>query len=137
MNTKLMKTCRTLLFLSGTLLIMIGTLIIFSPVDFYAANNIELGADVSLLNELKAPAGLLLVAGLFMIFAMVRGQQADMALGLASLIYLSYAVSRSLSMSFDGMPAAGLVQATALEGVLGLACLVILMLRRTQPRRAV
>jgi hypothetical protein len=56
--------------------------------------------------------------------------QADTALWLAALIYLSYAVSRSASMAFDGIPAAGLVQAAALEGIVGLACLVVLMIRR-------
>ncbi len=85
---------------------------------------------MSLLNELKAPAGLLLAAGVFIIGAIFVRSQADTALWLAALIYLSYAVSRSASMAFDGVPTAGLVQAAALEGIVGLACLVVLMIRR-------
>ena len=107
-----------------------GTFILASPVDFYASNNIELGANVSLLNELKAPAGFLLAAGVFMIGAIFVHSQADAALWLAALIYLSYAGSRFMSMAFDGVPAAGLVQAAALEGIVGIACLAVMMIRR-------
>ena len=130
MNTKFAKTQNALLLVSGALLILVGTLILASPADFYASNNIELGANVSLLNELKAPAGLLLAAGVFIAGAIFMRNQADIALWLAALIYLSYGISRSASMALDGIPAAGLVQAAALEGIIGLACLVVLVIRR-------
>ena len=130
MKTKLVTTQKALLLVAGALLILVSTFILTSPVDFYASNNIELGANVSLLNELKAPAGLLLAAGVFIISAIFLRSQADTALWLAALIYLSYAVSRFMSMASDGVPAAGLVQSAALEGIVGLACLVVLMIRR-------
>lgn len=135
MKTKLAKTRAVLLLVAGAMLILIGTLIIASPVDFYASNGIELGTAPSLLNELKAPAGLLLAAGLFMIAAIFVRKQTDTALWLAALIYLSYAGSRFVSMALDGVPAAGLVQAAALEGVVGLACLAVLTIRRIPVRR--
>lgn len=130
MKTKLAKTQKAILLVAGAVLVLVGMFILTSPADFYAANNIELGSNVSLLNELKAPAGLLLAAGVFMIGAIFVRSQADTALWLATLIYLSYAVSRLVSMTLDGVPAAGLVQAAALEGVIGLACLAVLMVRR-------
>lgn len=130
MNQKLAKTQKVLLLVSGTLLILVATFIIASPEVFYASNHIELGPNVSLLNELKAPAGLLLAAGVFMIGAIFVRSQADTALWLAALIYLSYAGARLASMALDGMPAAGLIQAAALEGVVGLTCLAVLMIRR-------
>jgi low temperature requirement protein LtrA len=131
MNMKLMKTQKALLFVSGALLTVIGASILTAPVDFFAANDIELGTSVSLLNELKAPAGLLLAAGVFMISAIFIHNRTDGAMWLAALIYLSYAAARLLSMAVDGAPATGLIQAAALEGVLGLACLAVLMIRRT------
>ncbi len=67
MKTRLAKTQKALLFVAGALLILVSSFILASPADFYASNNIEPGANVNLLNELKAPAGLLLAAGLFMI----------------------------------------------------------------------
>ena len=130
MKTKLVITQKALLLLAGALLILVSTFILTSPANFYASNNIELGANVSLLNELKAPAGLLLAAGVFLISAIFLRSQADTALWLAALIYLSYAVSRFMSMASDGVPAAGLVQSATLEGIVGLACLVVLMIHR-------
>lgn len=135
MNTKLAKTRIALLLVAGALLILIGSLILASPADFYASNDIELGANPSLVNELKAPAGLLLAAGLFMLGAIFVRSQADTALWLAALIYLSYAGARVASMAFDGVPAAGLVQAAAIEGIVGSACLAVLLVRRVAPRR--
>lgn len=135
MKTRLAKTQTALLLVAGALLILVSAFILTSPAEFYAANRIELGANPNLINELKAPAGLLLAAGLFMIGAIFVRSQADTALWLASLIYLSYAGSRFASMAFDGVPAAGLVQAAALEGVVGLVCLAVLAMRRIPARR--
>ncbi len=123
MEINLAKTQQLLLFVAGTMLILIGTFISASPIDFYASNSIDLGSNVSLLNELKAPAGFLLVAGLFIIGAIFVQRLADSAMLLATLIYLSYAASRFSSMVFEGIPAAGLVQAAALETIVGLACI--------------
>ena len=137
MNTKLAKTRTALLLVAGAMLILVGTWIIASPLDFYAANGIDPGANPSLLNELKAPAGFLLAAGLFMIGAIFLRRQADTALWLAALIYLSYAGSRFASMALDGLPAAGLVQAAAFEGIVGLACLAVVAMRRMPSTRAI
>ncbi len=129
MRMKLGKTRIALLLLSGALLILVGASIIVSPAGFYASNNIDLGVNVSLLNELKAPAGLLLVAGTFMIVAAFVRSLGDIALQLATLVYLSYAATRCLSVIVDGVPALGLIQAMALEAAIGLACLLVLMSR--------
>lgn len=136
MSQKLAKTQILLLLVAGVLLTLVATFIIVSPNDFFAANSIELGTNVSLLNELKAPAGFLLAAGLFMLSAIFIRPLADTAMLLATMIYLSYAASRLVSMLFDGVPATGLVQAAALEAVVGLACLMVLMMRRLPVREA-
>ena len=135
MNNKLILSQKALLLVAGALLSLIAIMIIASPVSFYAANDIELGSSVSLLNELKAPAGVLLVAGLFMLAAVFVRRLADTATGLGALIYLSYAASRGISMALDGAPAAGLVQAAALEAAIGLACLAALTIRRMPARK--
>lgn len=129
MKTRLANTQKATLLVAGALLILVSGLILVSPADFYAANEIELGANPSLLNELKAPAGLLLAAGLFMIGAIFKRSMADTATWLGALTYLSYAGSRFASMVIDGVPAPGLVQAAALETLVGLACLAILIIR--------
>ena len=137
MQKKLIKTQKAVLLVAGSLLILVAGFILGSPSAFYGSNGIELGSNLSLLNELKAPAGLLLVAGLFMLTAVFRQQLADNATALAALIYLAYAISRFASMALDGVPAAGLVQAAALEALIGLACLVVISIRQLPMRRAV
>lgn len=126
MKTILVKLQILLLLVSGSLLTFVGISVLVSPAGFYESSNIDIGANVSLLNELKAPAGLLLVAGLFMIAAIFVKGKSIIALQLATLIYLSYAATRMLSMVADGVPASGLVMATALEAGVGLACLMAL-----------
>ena len=137
MNTILSKLQILLLLIAGALLILIGVMILVSPVDFYASNDIALGSNVSLLNELKAPAGFLPVAGGFMIGAIFVKSMITVATLLAAMIYLSYATSRFASMWFDGVPAEGLVQAVALETIVGLACLAMLLMHRTPARKVV
>ena len=137
MNTILMKTRAGLLFVAGALLLLVGSFILAAPAAFYATNGIDPAGNVNLLNELKAPAGLLFTAGLLMIGAIFRRELANTATALAALIYLSYTVTRGISMTVDGMPAAGLVQAMALEGVLGLACLAVIVVdKMTRGRTA-
>jgi hypothetical protein len=59
MKFKLVKTQKALLSIAGCILILVSTFILASPAEFYASNNIELGTSVSLINEIKAPAGFL------------------------------------------------------------------------------
>lgn len=127
MKNLLSKSRPPLLFLAGVLLILVAAFILSAPVDFYAANSIELGTDPNLLNELKAPAGFLLAAGLFILSSALVRRLAETATALAAMIYLSYAGSRFASMLVDGMPAESLVQAAVLEAVIGLACLAFLL----------
>ena len=137
MQSKLIKTQKAVLFVAGSLLTLVAGFILGAPASFYGSNGIDLGTNLSLLNELKAPAGLLLVAGLFMLAAVFRQRLADNATALAALIYLAYAISRFASMALDGVPAAGLVQAAALEALIGLACLAVISIRQLPMRRAV
>ncbi len=129
MKNKLAITRGAVLLIAGSLLILIAAFITTSPVAFYASNEIELGANVSLLNELKAPAGFLLVAGIFMVVAVFIRSLATTAMLLGAMIYLSYAAARFISVGVDGLPAEGLVQAAALEAVIGAACLALLAQR--------
>ncbi|HKJ50467.1 MAG TPA: DUF4345 domain-containing protein [Gammaproteobacteria bacterium] len=135
MKTLFTKSRALVLLIAGALLVLVAVAILVSPGEFYAANNIQPGSNTSLLNELKAPAGFLLVAGLFMMAAIFVAGLTDAALALAAMIYLSYAGSRFASMLLDGAPAEGLVQAAVLEAVVGLACLAMVALRRPKIAR--
>ena len=127
------------LLLAGSLLTLVAVQILVSPQAFYAASGIVPGTDTSLLNELKAPALFLLLAGGFMLTALVRRHLAPAATWLAVAIYLGFAGSRMISMLTDGLPSGQLVQVTALEVIVGLVCVAGLALeyrRKDQPSLA-
>ena len=118
---------RGLLLASGLIAAGITAMILFAPNAFYGSYGIEIGANVSLANELRAPAGLLLLAGLLMLTGVFRQEFAILSLATATAVYLSYGLSRILSMAIDGVPHSGLVTAAVIEIAIGGICLVDLI----------
>jgi hypothetical protein len=118
---------KIILFVAGLLMILVGLQITLSPVEFYAGSGIELGPDVSLHNEIKAPAGFLLAAGVIILAGIFLRHLTYTATLLATVLYLSYAAARLVSILLDGLPVTGLIQAAMLETVVGLACLAVLL----------
>ena len=131
MNSTGLYVTRGLLLASGLLATGIATTILVAPDPFYAGYGIDVSADVSLANELKAPAGTLLVAGLLMLVGVVKPGYAVTSLAIGSVIYLSYGLSRLLSIAIDGFPHGALVSAAVIELVLGAVCLLGLIHLRT------
>jgi len=121
---------RGLLLGSGLIAAGIAVMILFAPDTFYGGYGVEIGANVSLANELKAPAGLLLLAGIVMLTGVFRSEFTIPSLALAAAVYLSYGLSRILSMAIDGVPHSGLVSAAVIEVAIGAICLVDLMRHR-------
>ena len=131
MNVFSLYATKGLLLASGLLASGIAATILFAPDAFYTPYGIDVGSNVNLANELKAPAGVLLVAGLLMLTGVFRAELAVLSLTTATVVYLSYGLSRLLSMTTDGFPNGGLVSAAVLEIVIGVACLFVLVrLRR-------
>ncbi|UYO00389.1 MAG: DUF4345 family protein [Devosia sp.] len=105
--------------------------ILFLPVPFYSGYGIAVGAEVSLLNELKAPALLILALGLIQAVGLVqaRYQQVGVAAGL--LLYLSFGLSRLVAILTDGPPSPALIWVAVVELTLGGAfALALWRLRR-------
>lgn len=61
------KAVKILLFISGIVALAIGVSLLFATVAFEASAGIELGQDINLLSELRAPGGALLVAGIIIL----------------------------------------------------------------------
>ena len=118
---------RLVLLMAGIVAIGIAVTILFAPEAFYAAYGIELAGNTNLTNELKAPAGVLLVAGLLMLAGVFRAQLTTVSLTAAAAIYLPYGLSRLLSISIDGVPDSGLVGAAIFEIAVGAVCLLALI----------
>ncbi len=130
------KVLKTILIISGLIATGIGATILFAPVAFYATYGIELDGNFSLLNEMRAPGGALLASGILIMSGAFVDKLAFTAVVVSTLLYLSYGLSRVMSIAIDGMPAEGLVQAAALEIITGLACVFALVKYRGKQKQA-
>ncbi len=115
---------RGVLAVSGTVAVGIASTILFAPEAFYGSYGIDIAGNATLVNELKAPAGMLLIAGLVMFAGMFRQQHMPVSLVTATVVYLSYGLSRILSIVLDGMPDSGMVSAASIEILIGVVCLL-------------
>lgn len=118
---------RLILLVSGLVTVAIAGTILFTPEAFYAGYGIELEGNATLVNELKAPSGALLVAGLLMFAGIFRSELVVVSLTTAIVVYLSYGLSRLLSMAIDGLPHSRLVGAAGVELLIGGICLLALL----------
>ena len=126
---------KALVIISGIILIGIGTALLIAPLSFAASNGIMLEGTPSLLSELRAPGGLLLISGVIISLGAVRDHMMRTSLGLAVLIYGSYGLARLWSMVADGLPSATLTQAAVLELLLGALSLAALFTLHRNPKR--
>jgi len=122
---KNLKALKVVLFVSGFIAASIGASILIMPAIFYATNGIVLNGNISLLNEIRASGGALLAAGILIISGSFVASLTFTAMVISTFLYLSYGLSRIISFVIDGMPSDGLVQAAALEIVIGLVCLYV------------
>ncbi len=117
---------RGVLAVSGTVAVGIASTILFAPEAFYGSYGIEIAGNATLVNELKAPAGMLLIAGAAMFAGVFRRRFMRASLLTAAAVYPSYGLSRVLSMVLDGMPDSGMVGAAGVEILIGVICLLTL-----------
>jgi len=130
------KVLKAILVVAGLVASVIGSLIVTMPETFYATNGIELAGNVSLLNEIRAAGAALLATGLLIIAGALVSSLTFTSTLVAALLYLSYGLSRILSMAIDGLPAEGLLQAAVLEVVIGLVCVFALARYRLDRKRS-
>lgn len=121
------KALRAVLFVAGLIAAGVGVAILLMAQQFHATIGIELRGNASLLSEVRAGGGALLASGILILLGVFVVRMRFTALLLSTLLYLSYGLSRLLSMAVDGMPAGILVQVTLLEIAIGLVCLLALV----------
>lgn len=114
------------LILAGLIALGVGIGVLFFPHGFHASAGIPLADDVNLLNEMRASGGMVLAAGLFVLLGAVRASMAVPAMAVACVLYLSYGLSRVVSVVLDGVPNSALLQIMALELFIGGLCAVLL-----------
>jgi len=129
------RLSKPVLVLSGATAIAIALLVLLAPEAFYQSYGISLGQGVNLVNELTAPAGMLLLAGGVMLAGVVFRALSRAGLLLAVVIYCGYALSRCLNMAVNGLPEGGLIMAAGIEALIGGLALVALMRSVYHPLR--
>ena len=109
--------------ISGVTALGIGGFILASPHDFYASYGIALGADPSLLSELRAPGAGLAAFGAVMLAGIVRPALRQAAVVAALTVFLAFPAGRVLGIVADGLPSQGILAALALELAIAALCL--------------
>ena len=118
------------LFLSGLILSIIGTLTTFNPVNIKAEEGIEVAGNASAINDVRSFGMLLLATAILSIIGALNSSLRKPATISAFLLFLSLGMGRILSILMDGMPSDGIVKATGLEMILGIAGLVLYSIYR-------
>ncbi|UWR12259.1 DUF4345 domain-containing protein [Sulfitobacter mediterraneus] len=118
------------LAVSGVIATGVGVGVLFAPHAFHATAGIMLGEDINLLNEMRSSGGMVLVSGLFILLGAIRAKVAFSALVVSSVLYLSYGLSRLVSLAADGIPSGSMLQILVLELVIGGICAILLQRER-------
>nr|WP_263618540.1 DUF4345 domain-containing protein [Seohaeicola saemankumensis] len=120
------------LTLAGAFALGVGLGILFFPHGFHASAGLVLGDDVTLLNELRSPGGMLLICGLFILAGAVRASVTAPALAVSAALYLSFGLSRVVGILLDGLPNSAMLQILALELLIGTICAGLLVAYRSR-----
>ncbi|MBO9701023.1 MAG: DUF4345 domain-containing protein [Sporocytophaga sp.] len=123
---KNLKSVKIFLFATGMIGIIIGASLLLIPIAFEASAGIHLDNEVNILSEVRAPGGTLMAAGLLIASGAFISGMTYISIVLAALFYLSYGLSRTISIILDGLPTDTLVMATVSEIIIGLMSLYIL-----------
>lgn len=129
---KNVNVIRTVLIIGGIIGIFVGGAQLLMPVTFQASAGIVLGDNVNLLSETRATGGTLLMAGIVIISGAFISGMMYISMVFSTLFYLSYGISRALSMLVDGMPGETLVIATIAEIIIGLISLYLMLRIRNE-----
>jgi len=111
---------RVLLGLGSAIAVILSLAILFVPTAFYAGYDIDVVGATNLLNELKAPALVILALGMMQAFGAFQHQYHRLGIGAGLLLYLGFGLSRLIAMATDGPPSAALVAVATTELVIGL-----------------
>lgn len=110
------------LSISGLLLLLVGTMRLTNPIKTFAKNSgITLQRDVNLLNEVRGVSSVQLFGGALILLGTIIPRLTFASFVVASLIFLGFAVGRSVSITIDGKPNKQIIQGLVFEMVLGVA----------------
>ncbi|MFK7864295.1 MAG: DUF4345 domain-containing protein [Pseudohongiellaceae bacterium] len=109
------KLINSLLHLNGWVAVLIGVFIVIEPISMLSPYGLQTELSNSLLSELRAPGGMLIVCGLTIVHSAVVPHFRERGLYLSAMVYGSYAGGRLLSIFLDGIPQIEILSALAIE----------------------
>ncbi|WP_411029987.1 DUF4345 domain-containing protein [Spongiimicrobium sp. 3-5] len=117
-----------ILSLSSLMLVFVGIMRLSYPIKTYLKNSgIKLENDISLLNEIRGVAAVMLCAGVIALLGTFIDKLTFTSHFVASLIFVGFAIGRLISLKADGKPSKQITQGILFELVLGVAnvfCLI-------------
>ena len=114
---------KSALAVSGLTALGIGAFILAAPQAFFAAYEIDLGGNASLLSELRAPAAGLAVFGVLMLAGIWQGAMAPVSKLVALIVFLAFPAGRIIGLVVDGWPSGPILGALAFELFVAAFCL--------------
>ncbi len=116
------------LSLSALMLVFVGVMRLSNPIKTYSkSSGIKLENDVSLLNEMRGVAAVMLFAGIIISLGTFIEKLTFNSHLVAALIFIGFAIGRLISLKVDGKPNKQITQGILFEIILGVAntfCLI-------------
>ena len=109
------RLIKSQLHLNGWVAVLIGSFIILDPVSMLTSYGLQSDLSAGLLSELRAPGGLLFVAGLAIVYCALQPARIQNGLLLSVMVFGGYGGVRLLAMVLDGLPPVAIQLATAVE----------------------
>lgn len=119
------KILTAYLVISGLLLTFIGGAMLLFPVTMKGTAGIDISGSVSVINDVRASAALILSVALLSILGAFRARLTYTSSLIVTTLFISLGIGRVISMVIDGMPVDGLVKAAGLELVLGVLGVIL------------
>lgn len=115
------KTIQIYLFISGLILITVGSYISFTPLDYMNQFGIQVSGNTSLLSDLRAMGGSLIVFGLIALWGNFHKPAQLTSLLVSSVVYSAYAIFRLIAFTMDGTPETLIILASVIELTLAIS----------------
>jgi len=110
---------KSYLFIAGLVMLLVGTYIAITTLDYMTAIAPDnRGVSINLLSDLRGMGGMLLVLGAYVLTSAFRPAWRQPALIVATAVYASFVVFRSLGVVLDGLPETSILTAYCIETVL-------------------
>ncbi len=115
---------KTALGVSGLTAVGVGAFILAKPHAFFASYGITLGADASLLSELRGPAAGLAAFGVVILAGIWRTAMTPVSKVAALTVFLAFPSGRLIGLVIDGLPSGAIIGALVFELAIAALCIL-------------